>query len=83
MSRCRATDCQRPILWVRTATGKPMPLDPDPVDDGNVIVVRGIAHVYRDAAAAREATPLYPDLPLRKSHHATCPAAADFRKRGS
>lgn len=65
MSRCRA--CPAPVWWVRTQAGKPMPLDPEPVADGNVQLVAGLAHV------------LHKDEPPRPgaryvSHFATCPA---------
>lgn len=34
MSKCRS--CQAPIRWIRTAVGKPMPLDFAPSPNGNV-----------------------------------------------
>lgn len=53
--------------FVKTLKAKPMPLDPDPVPDGNVYVLDGIAHVLRrgqqpPAGAVR-----------RRAHFSTCP----------
>jgi hypothetical protein len=75
--------CERPILWVRAArSGRPIPLDRQPVDDGTVRIARGgKAHVFRDAGAAREAghKGLYPER--YRSHHSTCPKASAHRRR--
>lgn len=69
LSACRY--CGEMILWVVTdKNGKKMPLDPDPVEDGNVIKVRKadngdkIVHMlHRDETT---------DKPRYKSHWATC-----------
>ena len=75
--------CESPILWVRAArSGRPMPLDREPADDGTVRIARGgKAHVFRDADAAREAGQegLYPDL--YRSHMVTCPKASVQQRR--
>ena len=34
-SRC--STCQTPIIWLRTAAGKRMPVDPGSVQDGDVL----------------------------------------------
>jgi hypothetical protein len=34
---CRS--CEAPIVWAKTANNRRMPLDPEPVPDGNVWVV--------------------------------------------
>jgi hypothetical protein len=72
--RCRS--CDAPIFWGRTALGKPVPLDAEPVasagrgqyavswpDDG-----RGVPLAIHDAA-------------IHLTHFATCPNAAEHRKR--
>jgi hypothetical protein len=33
---CRTETCQAPIVWARTVTGKVMPVDAEPSDDGNI-----------------------------------------------
>lgn len=35
--------CGAALLWIRTAKGRPMPIDPDPCEGGNVIVKMGPA----------------------------------------
>lgn len=69
--RCKS--CDAPILWVRTGTGRLMPLDAVPTDTGNVLIVDDIAGVYPD---------IDPALKLKRytPHFATCPGAAAHRK---
>lgn len=33
--KCRS--CLKQVLWVKTVNGKPMPLDPEPRPDGNIV----------------------------------------------
>ncbi len=40
-------DCGKPIRWYKTATGKSMPVNPDPVTDGNVVIEIGRARVLK------------------------------------
>lgn len=52
MSRCRA--CRATILWVRMPSGKLMPCNPVPDDEGNVAAMRDargvwVGHVLRKA----------------------------------
>ena len=64
--------CRAPLLWVRTAaTGKWMPLDPEPREDGNVAIdlSTGMAHVL--AGAERDEVAKWAALYV--SHFATCP----------
>ena len=61
--------CGDPILWVVTeAKGKRMPLDRDPVANGNVIVADGVATVVAPGAGTHVA------------HFATCSELLKFRK---
>lgn len=71
-STCRS--CGARILWVRTATGKAMPLDALPRADGNVVVEGGQA-VLLPRGEHRGGVKHY------VSHFATCPQAAIHRKR--
>lgn len=71
---CRS--CGARIRWARTLKGKAIPLDRSPVDDGNLVVVAGVA-MSRANATARGAGP----LPLFKAHFATCPNADRHRTR--
>lgn len=73
MSSCRA--CKRPIHWVSTITGQRLPLDRDPVPDGNVMLLpNGRCKIVPTEERAKCVAPLF------KSHFATCPVAEQFRK---
>ncbi len=68
--------CGAAIRWVRTVSGKAMPLDPEPCPDGNVVIAG-------DGAAltlANKVAPLQPG-PKYKSHYSTCPDAPRWRKQ--
>lgn len=76
MQRGKCKSCRADVLWVRVLSGKTMPLDPDPVDGGNV---------YRsvDDDLWRVASKLAPaprDQPTYRSHFATCPNSQHHRK---
>lgn len=71
--RCRS--CLEPIRWERTAAGRAIPLDPDPVPEGNIIISDGHAIVF--ASAAR--VPTGDDVPRYVSHFVSCKDAADWR----
>jgi hypothetical protein len=70
VSACRS--CGKPILWARTTARKNMPLDRDPVEDGNVEIVGwdGPFRLVR-VVAAGEGTHV--------SHFVSCPNAATHR----
>ena len=68
---CRS--CGAPIRWERTVNGKAIPLDPDPVADGNF----GIRNDGKVASIHG-----FPDdAPRYVTHFATCPNAAQHRGR--
>lgn len=69
--RCRA--CNAEIEWVLTEGGKRMPLDVEPRDDGNLLIVsnHGSTPVVRYVTAGDG---------NRVSHFATCPGANEFRR---
>ena len=67
---CRS--CKAPIIWCKTAKGRNMPLDNEQSRHGLRFIVDndGYAHHVPDGVQ---------DLGYR-SHHATCPNAAQHRK---
>lgn len=93
----RCSGCRGAIWWGRTPAEKLMPLDPQPCDDGNVVVSESEA-VVRTLASLIEGDPPVPyglavrvltkkeleaddpDRPRYRSHFATCPGAARFRR---
>lgn len=72
LGTCRG--CGAKFRWARTeGRGKPIPLDPDPVPDGNIVVTDGgIAHFLRATEMATG--------PRYVSHFSTCPKSAHFRR---
>jgi hypothetical protein len=74
-TRCR--DCNAPMWWTVTEKNKRMPLDPLPVDDGNVVIV-GVASRSDSTPLAHVLTNLdreartYETKPKYKMHRATC-----------
>ena len=79
VNACRS--CHAPIRWARTSSGKAIPLDPNPADDGNVRLgwVGGEELALVLAAGELEAARV--DGPLYRSHFASCPNAAAHRSR--
>lgn len=73
---CRS--CKAPIMWVHhSRTGSIMPLDAEPVPDGNITLVDGLAHVHNGELFEE----MMPEGPRYRSHFVTCPDAATYRKR--
>lgn len=80
MAKCKS--CEAPIVWGRNVkTGKGVPLDPEPVEDGNLLKVgtneQGEIMVQ---FVGREAD-VPPGGERFKTHFATCPDAPSHRKK--
>ncbi len=77
---CRS--CGQAVIWAKSAKGSRwMILERAPDGSGlrgNIVIVDGKAHVYRDSETAIDA---YPCLSLYIDHHATCPQAKEWRKK--
>lgn len=76
MNSC--SSCHAPIIWAKTQKGKPMPLDAEPSEKGNIVLTDGVA-VY----LTKEALAHVPPAPGERryvSHFATCVDAAKFRR---
>jgi len=66
--------CGAPVLWVRSARGKNLPLDPEPVNDperGGFVLVDEVAHYVQ---AGKRAGILADGQEIWEAHFATCPA---------
>lgn len=77
--------CGAPIEWVVVEkSGKRMPIDPFPVDDGNIVKVgretQDRTPLVAYAPPKRQGS-LIEDEPRYVSHFATCPEADQFRKK--
>jgi hypothetical protein len=74
MSAC--SSCNAPIIWARTGSGKPIPLDFEPAPDGNVEfdVGTGVAKSWGSSH-------VWPDGVARyRAHFSTCPDADEHRR---
>lgn len=80
MSRCRSCDAE--IVWALTERGKRMPLDAEPVADGN-LYLEPVARPGDDPYRVRAAREGDPAQHRRVSHFATCPNADDHRGRAT
>lgn len=67
------SSCGARIAWANTSNNRRMPLDLTPREDGNVIIMNGIAHVMK----AGEET----DRERYVSHFATCPNAKSHKRK--
>lgn len=67
--------CAARIIWCRTITGKRMPVDVDPVPDGNLLLTDELLPTAQSVGrvAAKPGQLLY------KSHFASCRQAAKHR----
>lgn len=73
MSDCCRT-CKAPVVWAVTEKGRPMPVDPDRVPNGNIELEDG-----EDGTVARYVK-ADPSVERHVSHFATCQFAAEHRK---
>lgn len=70
------------MVWTITAAkGRRMPLDPDPVPDGNVWIVEEPEHHPPVVGVALQRSDIPADVETYVSHFVSCPAADQFRKR--
>ncbi len=81
---CRS--CGAPIVWARTNSGKAMPVDAEPVEDGNVVLRTGpdqsvTAYVLSKRDAEGIQLDMYVSRDLYVSHFTTCPTANTWRRR--
>ena len=71
------SSCRARIIWTLTANDHRMPIDADPVENGNVVITGWIGPIPKTRVARvdeqLDAQPRY------LSHFATCPNASDFR----
>lgn len=73
MATCRG--CGQRIEWRRhTGTKKPAPIDPEPAEGGNILVVG--ESWYRVAVTTQDWAG-----PLHMNHFMTCPKAEAFTRR--
>lgn len=77
---CRG--CLREMLWATViSTGKAIPLDPEPVENGNLVLAELAPGAALRVAYVSDVTELNPLAPRYQSHFVSCPNAGDFRKK--
>jgi hypothetical protein len=78
-AQCRS--CKAPVRWVITAAnGKRMPLDPEPVQDGNVWI-EGMQDGVPLVQVALSGDGVPRNVPIRYvSHFVTCPQREEWRR---
>lgn len=64
-------------MWATTPSGARMPLDPEPVPDGNLLARRDSTGQLQVRQRVNQA---WPDEHPARSHFATCPNAGQHRK---
>jgi hypothetical protein len=76
MSTCLS--CHQPVIWGITGAGKRIPLDPEPVAEGNLAIgpeePPQVRYLSKDGDQVRQSEW------RGVSHFATCPNAASHRK---
>lgn len=82
---CRT--CGAPVLWVKTEKGARMPLDPEPVEGGRVIIAMGpqmgqeTAHTEtRGETGVRLKCKEPAARTAYMPHHATCPQGREWQR---
>ena len=78
MAECRS--CGKEVIWAKVwVTGSPIPLDPEPVPDGNIVLRHKpyveVLSTSQIGQAKKEKSPLY------VSHFATCRDGDKWRRR--
>ncbi len=85
----RCASCDAEIIWAKSVTGKSMPVDPEPIEGGNIVLVRNDsdepptaryegparqAYLKKLAERRRDVSKLF------VSHFTSCPDAEKWRK---
>ena len=85
MAECRS--CDATVLWaIVQKGGKRIPLDPDPVERGNIAIVGEREDQYGTSPLVAYVQPdALPGMsePRYVTHFATCPHADKHRKKGT
>lgn len=73
-SQCRS--CHAPIVWAITNTGRRMPVDAEPAENGTLVLYESTPGEVHVAPASEHPT----IVDRHVSHFATCPNAAQHRR---
>ncbi len=79
-AQCKS--CGAPIYWATCiSTGNPMPVDVDPVSNGNVLLYRRSNGLLRAEVLGKDVA-RSPERKYRLNHFATCKHADQHHKEG-
>ena len=78
MTACRS--CGAPVTWATTVNRRRMPVDADPVPDGNLVLAYPSPGAPPLAVVVDPDAPMIDDPPRYRSHFSTCPNADQHRK---
>ena len=76
LSTCRS--CGAEIVWAKTVNGKNIPVDPTPVESGNLGFLPGNPPTVE---VRNYPEPFISEQPRYVSHFKTCPNAAQHRRQ--
>jgi hypothetical protein len=82
MAECRS--CRRRILWTLTPKGEKAPIDVDPVENGNTLVLQpsALPGAYLSVVLSGKTLELAADRGrLWVNHWATCPDREEWRRK--
>lgn len=77
---CRARTCRARIVFATTEAGTPQPVDVDPTRTGNLIITTDTDGQLRSRVDQGLLEPADTPPDRWMPHHATCPAAGEFRR---
>lgn len=78
MNKCR--ECQAPIVWAETESGKRMPLNAGPDPNGNVVAVGHTGQTMIVKVGTIQELADAPEGRVYQSHFATCSNPRRFRR---
>lgn len=76
IAKCRT--CERPIIWTRTVNGKWMPVDAEPVENGNLILLVPVDGTPQSLVSKEGANVGFLHY---RSHFVSCPQASEHRRK--
>ncbi len=78
MARCQS--CGAPVIWTVTHKGKRMPVDAEPVEDGNIALRLDGDKVIAEYQGKEHPSLFEEERPRYVSHFSTCPDRSDWRR---
>lgn len=74
------SSCGARVIWCKTVTGKNMPVDAEPVENGNLVIRKRGSNMLALVIKAEQREDVE-GQPRYVSHFATCPNSRSHRKK--